>query len=321
MVNPLPGNKTKNEKKMYLSLLVLAVAPGFFILWYIYNQDRYEPEPKKLIFKVFLWGAASTIPAIIVELLLEEALPVSGTTSLLGAFVGAFIIVAPIEEICKMSATYVSAYRSPEFNEEMDGIVYGVAAAMGFATLENIFYVLSMGAGVGVLRALFAVPGHAMWGAIIGFYMGMKKMNPDSPHRYILAGFIIATLFHGVYDFVLFTASPLGVLIIPIIIWLYTICRKRLLAAQKSSPFRDGKDESRFEKIKDRYSPRGIMKASVASICFLVAVMIIVGAFTFIKDGGVWQDRYTVLFLFTTLIPAAVGIILVFSAKKDMVSV
>ena len=306
---------------MYLSLLVLAVAPGFFILWYIYTQDRYEPEPKKLIFKVFLWGAVSTIPAIIVEVLLEKALPVSGTTSLLGAFVGAFIVVAPIEELCKLSAVSVSAYRSPEFNEVMDGIVYGVAGAIGFATLENIFYVFSMGAGVGVLRALFAVPGHAMWGAIIGFYMGMKKMNPESPHRYLLAGFIIATLFHGVYDFVLFTASPLGVLIIPIIIWLYFVYKKRLLAAQKASPFRDGQDDARFENVQERYSPRGVMKASAASICFLVVLMIIIGAVTYIRDGGVWQDRYTVLFLVTTFVPAVVGAVLVYSARKDTVSV
>jgi len=305
---------------MYLGLLVLAVAPGFFILWYIYYQDRYEPEPKKLIFKVFLWGAVSTIPAIIVEVVLEKALPVSGTTSLLGAFVGAFIVVAPIEEICKMSATYVSAYRSPEFNEVMDGIVYGVAGAIGFATLENIFYVFSMGAGVGVLRALFAVPGHAMWGAIIGFYMGMKKMNPDSSRWYLPAGLVIATLFHGAYDFVLFTASPLGVLIIPIIIWLFFVFKKRLLAAQKASPFRDGRDDARFEKVRERYSPRGIMKTSAASICFLVAVMIIIGAVTYIRDSGAWQDRYTALFLFTTFVPAAVGVILVYSARKDRVS-
>jgi len=305
---------------MFLGLLVLAVAPGLFILWYIYHQDKYEPEPKKLIFKVFLWGVVSTIPAIIVEILLEKALPVSGTTSLLGAFVGAFIVVAPIEEVCKTSAAYFSAYRSPEFNEVMDGIVYGVAAAIGFATLENIFYVCSMGAGVGVMRALFAVPGHAMEGAIIGFYMGMKKMNPDSPHRYILAGFIIAVLFHGVYDFVLFTSSALGALIIPIIIWLFLVYRKRLLAAQKSSPFRDGQDEAKFEKIKERYSPRGVMKASAASILFLVALMIIIGAVTFVKNGGAWQAGYTILFLFTTLIPVVIGIVLVISAKKDKVA-
>jgi hypothetical protein len=215
---------------------------------------------------------------------------------------------------------YVSAYRSPEFNEVMDGIVYGVAGAIGFATLENIFYVLSMGAGVGVMRALFAVPGHAMWGAIIGFYMGMKKMHPESSLRYVLAGLVIAVLFHGIYDFVLFTASPLAFLIIPIIIWLYFVYRKRLRAAQKSSPFRDGADDARFKDIPERYSPRGVMKASAAFILFLVALMIVIGAVTYLRNGGVWQDRYTILFLFTTFVPAVVGVILVYSAKKDTVS-
>jgi hypothetical protein len=98
------------------------------------------------------------------------------------------------------------------------------------------------------------------------------------------------------------------------------VYRKRLLAAQKSSPFRDGTDDARFEKIPDRYSPRGVMKASAASVLFLLALMIIVGAVTFIKQGGAWQARYTLLFLFTTIVPVAVGVFLVRSAKKDRVA-
>ena len=130
----------------------------------------------------------------------------------------------------------------------MDGIVYGVSGAIGFATLENIFYVFERGFATGVSRAFLAVPLHAMTGVIIGYYMGRKKMDPESKKHYMGTGLIIAILFHGLYDFVLFTQMILSLLVIPIIIWLYSLHRKRLYLALKDSPFRDGRDEELFQK-------------------------------------------------------------------------
>ena len=233
---------------IFLTLFVLAISPGFFIIWYIYHKDKYEKEPKRLIIITFVFGAVAVLPAGVSEVMLLKMLGISMTGSLLGAFISAFLIVAPTEEFFKYLSIRIKAFRSPEFNEVMDGIVYGVSGAIGFATLENIFYVFERGFAIGVARAFLTVPLHAMTGVIIGYYMGRKKMNPESKKHYMGTGLIIAILFHGLYDFVLFTQMILSLLVIPIIIWLYSLHRKRLYLALKDSPFRDGRDEELFQK-------------------------------------------------------------------------
>ena len=232
----------------FLTLFVLAIAPGFFIIWYIHYKDKYEKEPKRLIIITFVFGAVAVIPAGIIEIILLKMTKVSVEGNFFGAFISAFFIVAPTEEFFKYLSVRIKAFGSLEFNEVMDGIVYGVSGAIGFATLENIFYVLPKGFATGIARAFLAVPLHAMTGVIIGYYMGRKKMDPESKKRYMGTGLIIAILFHGVYDFVLFTERilGLGLLAIPILIWLYSIHRKRLYLALKDSPFRDGEDEKLF---------------------------------------------------------------------------
>jgi RsiW-degrading membrane proteinase PrsW (M82 family) len=87
-----------------------------------------------------------------------------------------------------------------------------------------------------------------MTGAILGYYMGMKKMNPESKKHFIEVGLAIAILFHGAYDFVLLTQTLLCLLIIPIMICLYFFYRKRVYLALKDSPFRAGRDENLFRK-------------------------------------------------------------------------
>jgi hypothetical protein len=82
----------------------------------------------------------------------------------------------------------------------MDGIVYGAVASLGFATLENVLYVGRGGLGIGVLRALTAVPGHAFYGAMLGYYVGQAKFFPAHKGRLVLSGYLLATLAHGVYD-------------------------------------------------------------------------------------------------------------------------
>jgi RsiW-degrading membrane proteinase PrsW (M82 family) len=231
----------------FLTLFSLSFAPGLFILWYVYCKDKYEKEPARLIFITFCLGAGVVIPVGVIEHILELIIAMPYEGNFLGAFIFAFLVVAPTEECSKCLCIWV-AFRSPHFNEVMDGIVYGVAAAMGFATVENFFYVFEGGVSTGIARAFLSVPSHAMTGAILGYYMGMKKMNPESKKHFIEVGLAIAILFHGAYDFVLLTQTPLSLLVIPIIICLYFFYRKRVYLALKDSPFRAGRDENLFRK-------------------------------------------------------------------------
>ena len=95
------------------------------------------------------------------------------------------------------------AQRNNEFNEPFDGIVYAVMVSMGFAALENILYTFQYGYGVGVTRAFTAVPAHATFGIIMGYFMGKAKFSKNRIKLNLL-GLLLATLFHGSYDFFLF---------------------------------------------------------------------------------------------------------------------
>ncbi len=302
-----------------LTLLILAIAPGFFILWYIDYKDKYEKEPRSLILKTFLLGAVIMFPAGLLELGIEGLFGISMEGSIAGAFIGSFFIIGPIEEIAKFLSVRMKAFKSPDFNSVMDGIVYGVSGAIGFATIENIFYVLGSGYGVGFLRAFLSVPGHAMEGAIIGYYLGMKKMNPDSKKKYALTGLVVAILFHGAYDFVIFTQTIIGVLVIPIIIWLYIIFNRRMYLALKNSPFRRGRDEELYSRIIKKMSPSGAVKVVFGVMLLLFSTMIVIGSITQLSAGEIWYAREYLLMVFFSVVPTVFGVLLILLSKKNMV--
>lgn len=232
---------------MVIILLLLALAPCLFLLWYFYHRDKYEPEPKKKIIKIFLLGALMVIPAGIIETILCGALNYI-TSGFINIFIMSFIIIAPTEEFVKFLAVKIWVYRSTEFDEVMDGIVYTVSASLGFATIENIFYVLSHGIGIGIARAFLAVPGHAFFGALMGYYIGRAKFNKEKENSLIIKGLLFAILLHGLYDFLILTKTALALLVIVLIITLGIWVRKDLKKAEiqskqrlKSTPIDDNK--------------------------------------------------------------------------------
>lgn len=219
---------------MVIVLLLIALAPCIFMLWYFYHRDKYEPEPKKKILKIFLIGAVMVIPAGIIESLLIYGLD-AVVGGVINIFIMSFIIIAPTEELLKFLAVKRWIYRSLEFDEVMDGIVYTVAASLGFATVENILYVLQHGITTGIARAFLAIPGHTFFGALMGFYIGRAKFNKEKESNLIFKGVILAIFFHGLYDFLLLTQTLLALLVIVLIIGLGLYVRKDLKKAELQS--------------------------------------------------------------------------------------
>ncbi len=174
------------------------------------------------------------IPGIIIETILGTGLN-KVTSGILNIFIMSFIIIAPTEEMMKFFAVKRWMYRSIEFDEIMDGIVYTVAASLGFATVENIIYVITHGITVGIARAFLAVPGHAFFGAIMGFYLGRAKFNKVKEKKLITQGILLAIFFHGLYDFLVLTQTVLALLVIIIIVILGFVVRKELRKAEKQS--------------------------------------------------------------------------------------
>jgi RsiW-degrading membrane proteinase PrsW (M82 family) len=300
-------------------LFLLAVAPAFFILWYIYHKDKYEPEPKGLIVATFFIGAALAVPAGFLEMVLEASSGIPMEGNLLGAFIGSFFIVAPIEEGAKFLSVRIKAYRSPAFNEVMDGIVYCVAGALGFATIENVFYVYQFGLATGVFRAVFAVPLHALCGAVIGYYVGMLKMDRQTHKHFLAAGLLIAILFHGAYDFVLFTETPLALLIIPIMIWLYRIYKGRLLLALEDSSSRGARDEGLYAAVARYRTPMGLVKITIGIILVAFSAVMIVGAVGSALHKEAWGVGQVLLLMIISGLPLGFGVLLIMHARKDVV--
>jgi RsiW-degrading membrane proteinase PrsW (M82 family) len=203
-----------------LGLLVLAIAPAVALFLFFYLRDKYRKEPLGILLATFGLGAASLVPAALTSLSLQKLTGWrSDTPSLLHAFLGAMIIVGLVEEGAKFLVVRFYAYHRPEFDEPYDGIMYSVMAALGFATLENIIYVFSNGAGAGLMRALLSMPSHAFDGVLMGYFLGEAKFaRNDRTGNWLSAlGFGLAVTAHGVYDFIVFSLDKAPLMILSLI--------------------------------------------------------------------------------------------------------
>lgn len=187
-----------------MTLLLLALAPIIIVILYIYFNDTYEKEPKRILFYNFLLGAiVSIIVTTLIYYAFDIVLPLTEHHSVYQQFLKAFVVVGFTEEFSKYIIVRYYAQPNKEFNEQFDGIVYAVMVSMGFAATENIFYVLESGYQTAMLRAFTAIPAHATFGILMGYFIGKAKF---SNHQSLLniAGLLLAILFHGAYDFFLF---------------------------------------------------------------------------------------------------------------------
>ncbi len=186
---------------MELSLLGLAIAPGAAISIYVYFRDRYEKEPLNLLVQSFLAGFVIVAVAAVIEVMYSYVF-VLDELNIAHTAINNFFFIGFTEESCKYYCLYKIAYTKPDFNEPFDGIVYAVMVSMGFATSENILYVMNGGVSVGILRVFSAVPAHATFGVLMGYFVGLAKFRKQSK-PYLLIGLFTATIFHGAYDFFL----------------------------------------------------------------------------------------------------------------------
>jgi RsiW-degrading membrane proteinase PrsW (M82 family) len=187
-----------------MDLLLLAVAPVMAIIIFIYFKDKFEKEPIHFLFKNFLLGAfVSVLITFIIGIAASLIFPMTDVKSVFQQFIKAFFVVALVEEFSKYVIVKYYAQKSAEFNEPFDGIVYAVMVSMGFAALENVLYVYQYGFSTGILRAFTAVPAHATFGILMGYFMGKAKFSNNRIQLNLL-GLLAATVFHGAYDFFLF---------------------------------------------------------------------------------------------------------------------
>ena len=223
-------------------LLALALAPVIAIISFIYLKDKYDKEPLKHLIISFLLGCLSTIPAIILEVSLGAVFPKDNLDIVKTLFL-AFVIVAGSEELCKFVMLRFYAYKQKEFNEPYDGIVYGVMVSLGFAALENVLYVFEGGVSVAILRMFTAVPAHASFGIIMGYYFGLAWQDKQNALQHKIRGLLVAVILHGIYDFFLFQQNYKAFAIFSFLGLVISIrlSLKAIKAHQKVSPFHPNK--------------------------------------------------------------------------------
>ncbi|MEM7102086.1 MAG: PrsW family glutamic-type intramembrane protease [Bacteroidota bacterium] len=220
--------------------LLLAILPGLAISWWIYQQDKHEKEPHRVLLICFFLGMATCFPAIVLE---EFGVNMGFDVGkgVLITFIFAFVVVAGSEELVKFLALRFYPYARDSFNEPLDGIVYSVMISMGFATLENIFYVFDFGLQTGLLRMFTAVPAHAAFAVVMGYYVGLAKFDKENHVQLMAKGLGGAILIHGAYDFFLFQ-QMLPALALLAFVSLYLAIyysRKLIKEHQDNSPFNE----------------------------------------------------------------------------------
>ena len=225
----------------------MALAPAFAIALYIYWKDTHEKEPVGVLVMCFILGVLICFPAGFWNSGVFEIFGFdldNNHNGLLLSFFMAFFVVGLGEETLKYLVVILYAFRKPCFNEPFDGIVYAVMVSLGFAAFENIFYVMEGGLGVAVLRMFTAVPMHAAFAVIMGYYIGLSKYYRGAARtEKSLKGLVYAVLLHGLYDFVLFQDDfpLLGFSVFPLIIWAFFLCKRAMNKHLEVSPFNQKK--------------------------------------------------------------------------------
>jgi RsiW-degrading membrane proteinase PrsW (M82 family) len=230
-----------------LTIIGLALAPGLAISLFIYLKDKHEREPFWLLMLSFSYGIGSTLITYLIAWPFESLIVFKENFS--DQFVNAFFKVALIEEFSKFIFIRFILYRNKNFNEPFDGIVYAVMVGMGFATLENLLYAYQYGFATAVIRMFTAVPAHAMFAVLMGYYLGKAKFTHSRELYYSMLALLVAILFHGLYDYFWFVSFVPGIWIGAIVSLVVAsiFCRRAIRLHQQASPFistsTEGQDE------------------------------------------------------------------------------
>ena len=215
---------------MSILILLTALLPVAILVFYIYRKDKNLPEPTGQLVKAFFYGVISapssffiSIPLGMIGLYLVE------DTTVLGSVSSAFFGAAIPEESAKLFVLWLVLRKNPFFDEKMDGIVYAVCVSLGFAAFENILCLFSdteSFLSIGIVRAIFAVPGHFCFGILMGYYYSIAKFYPKSSIKNKILVLLAPIIAHGLYDSILFVMNVTPIISGLLLIVFLVFCHK-----------------------------------------------------------------------------------------------
>ena len=193
---------------MIIIAIVGAIVPALLLLRYFTKADLF-PEPEEVIKSTFWAGLRTVFWVLLVvspTFFFDEV--VATLPVVISAGYSAFLCAAIPEEFFKFRVLQ-KVSKNKAFDEPMDGIVYGAVASLGFATLENVLYCIDGGLSTVIARAFTAVPAHASFGAIMGYYFSKQHFSGSKVGVFSKA-YVIPMVLHGLYDYFLFVIAGLG---------------------------------------------------------------------------------------------------------------
>ena len=206
--------------------LLITLVPPLLILLYFVLTDKFK-EPKGTVILIFFLGFLICLPAGILNGLSHDFFYDGSKYS--DNLTSSFLGPAWAEELLKFSILYLIVLKRNEFNEPMDGLVYGVVVSLGFATYENYTYVyewaeqIAKDEGydfaelsylVALGRSYSAIPMHGLNGAVMGYYFGMYAFSGNK--KFLILSLVLPYLFHGFYNFLVwpYPMTIIGILVL-----------------------------------------------------------------------------------------------------------
>ncbi len=198
----------------------MAVVSSIIFIKYFYNKYFKDKGKKRLFSYSFIAGFLSIITTIVLIMLFSLILITEN--QFLAIIIKAFIYTAIIPEILKLVYFYIILYKNNNFKNITDGIILSIILSLSFLCLENLLY--SAGdIGTAIIRMITALPGHLLWSGILGYFIALSKIKVNKLK--VVYGIIPAVIYHGLYNFLLFTGSNkiinnayLKYLVIPLLI-------------------------------------------------------------------------------------------------------
>ncbi len=209
--------------------IIFGLLPSLTWLSYYLRKDLH-PEPKRMILKIFLWGAVITIPVFFVQIGAAYFLGQANISPILTSIIYWFVVISFSEELFKYFVVKIKVINSPHLDEPLDAMLYMVVAALGFAALENILYLFSPVSNmsfdqmmnrtllISFIRFVGATFLHTLCSAVIGYFLATSFCFEKKRYLLFFSGLIITTLLHGLYDFSIMTLDGYARVAIPVII-------------------------------------------------------------------------------------------------------
>jgi protease PrsW len=201
LVSPLLPVSAEPSLALVLAGIALSVAPAAVWLWLSYRQDRVEPEPRSMVLGVFVLGALAAaavgIPVV------RDVFNVSAwmLDDLLVRLLGGFLVVGITQSLLKYLVVRFSVYGSAEFDEPTDGILYGTAAGLGYATVLNVDFIVSAGGaalGFAAIQVAVTALAHAAFGGVIGYFISGQRLGAR-PVWWSALGIVVAAALTSIF--------------------------------------------------------------------------------------------------------------------------